>query len=98
MRYPNYKFITREEVNRLCEKYGLIFGRADKYTGDIPEKNLLEIEAFYVNNEDVAKPNDIENMIEAIGRASTLFRNGGITLSSDSAGFGILDDVDEPIN
>ena len=44
--YPNYKFITQESVTKICKKYGLIQGEVDKYVGDIPDKNLKEIEDF----------------------------------------------------
>jgi hypothetical protein len=43
-KYPFHKFITREQLEELCEKYGLIYAEATRYTGVIPEKNLLEIE------------------------------------------------------
>lgn len=44
--YPNYKFITEEIVNKICEKYGLLFSVISNYIGDVPEKNLAEIETF----------------------------------------------------
>ena len=50
--YPAYKFITDEVVKTICEKYGLVFGPADKYIGDIPEKNVAEIETFKLRKED----------------------------------------------
>lgn len=52
MYYPGNKFITEEEVKRICEKYGLLLGDAANYTGDVPEKNLCEIEAFKLRKED----------------------------------------------
>jgi hypothetical protein len=45
-RYPQNKFITEEEIKILCKKYGLLYGDASNYIGDIPEKNLAEIEKF----------------------------------------------------
>lgn len=50
--YPFNKFITEDEVKRLCEKYGLLFGESSKYIGDIPDKNLTEIENFKLREED----------------------------------------------
>lgn len=44
--YPNYKFITEDVVNKICEKYSLVFSFVDNYIGDIPEKNIKEIEYF----------------------------------------------------
>lgn len=46
VRYPNNKFITEQEVNNICAKYGLLFGNIDRYIGDIPRKNLMEIKDF----------------------------------------------------
>lgn len=53
--YPNNKFITEEAVKSVCEKYGLVFGPADRYNGDVPEKNLRDIEAFSLRDEDKEK-------------------------------------------
>jgi hypothetical protein len=52
--YPFNKFINEPEVERICKKYGLLFGEASKYIGDIPEKNLSEIESFKLRQEDMA--------------------------------------------
>lgn len=51
MEYPLYKFITVESVNKICEKYNLIYGPIDKYLGDVPEKNLKQIEQFKIKEE-----------------------------------------------
>src|SRR6185312_4215711 len=50
--YPNNKFITESEVKRICGKYGLLFGESSNYKGDIPEKNLVEIENFKLRDEE----------------------------------------------
>lgn len=50
--YPHNKFITESEVKILCEKYGLLLGDASSYTGDMPEKNLVDIEKFKLRKED----------------------------------------------
>lgn len=50
--YPQHKFITEEEVKKLCEKYGLLLGDTGNYIGDVPEKNLRDIEAFKLRKED----------------------------------------------
>jgi hypothetical protein len=44
-KYPFLKFITREQLEEICEKYGLIYSEVFNYTGEIPEKNLREIES-----------------------------------------------------
>lgn len=56
-RYPNYKFITEEQVKTICHKYNLVCGRIDKYKGFIPDKNLQEAELFMtkIKEEDMGK-------------------------------------------
>lgn len=44
--YPNYKFITEDQVEAICKKYNLICGDVQAYKGFVPEKNLAEMEAF----------------------------------------------------
>lgn len=50
--YPFQKFITEKQIEIICKKYGLLYGDASQYSGDIPEKNLSEIEAFKLRDED----------------------------------------------
>lgn len=52
LHYPNNKFITEEEVQKICSKYNLVYGEVRLYKGDIPEKNLKEIESFNLREED----------------------------------------------
>jgi hypothetical protein len=42
--YPFLKFLTEEELNRICEKYNLIHAPIANYIKEVPEKNLREIE------------------------------------------------------
>lgn len=42
-KYPQEKFITTIELERICEKYNLIHAPAVNYKKDIPEKNVLEM-------------------------------------------------------
>ena len=51
MEYPLYKFITVESVKKICEKYNLIYGPIDRYLGDVPEKNLKQIEQFKIKED-----------------------------------------------
>jgi hypothetical protein len=51
--YPGNKFITEQEVERICKKYGLLCGAVSNYIGDVPEKNLREIEAFKLRDEEM---------------------------------------------
>lgn len=43
--YPFLKFITESELERICEKYGLIFAPVANYKNAIPDKNLQDIES-----------------------------------------------------
>lgn len=42
-RYPFLKFLTMEELDRICTKYGLLHSEVYNYIGNVPDKNLLEI-------------------------------------------------------
>lgn len=59
MWYPNNKFITEDAVKSICEKYGLMFGDAHYYKGDVPEKNLAEMESFKLRDEDKERRTNI---------------------------------------
>lgn len=50
--YPQYKFITREQVRDICKKYGLVFGPTECFIGEIPDKNKLEIAKFKLREAD----------------------------------------------
>lgn len=52
--YPNYKFITEAIVKQICEKYNLVCGDVGYYKGDVPEKNVAEMEVFKLRYEDKA--------------------------------------------
>lgn len=62
--YPNNKFITEDAVKQICEKYGLVFGDAVYYKGDVPEKNLKEMEQFKLRQEDMDKRTGLEDYHE----------------------------------
>lgn len=51
-KYPNYKFITEESVKKICEKYGLVYGRINDYTGTVPDENLAQMEKFKIDEND----------------------------------------------
>ena len=53
-KYPNYKFITEDSVKTICNKYNLIYGSVSKYIGEVPDKNLKEIEDFNIDIVDTA--------------------------------------------
>ena len=52
VKYPLYKFITIESVQKICDKYGLVYGDASIYTGNIPERNINEIGNFKIDEVD----------------------------------------------
>lgn len=52
VKYPMYKFITVESVKNICKKYGLVYGIISKYTGEVPDKNLEQMEAFKIDEND----------------------------------------------
>lgn len=51
-KYPQYKFITEDSVKKICGKYNLVYGEAFKYIGDVPDKNLKDIENFRIDEID----------------------------------------------
>ena len=51
--YPLYKFITESSVKELCNKYGLVYGKASQFVGFVPEKNLREMENFEIDPTDM---------------------------------------------
>lgn len=50
--YPLNKFITENQVKKICEKYGLVCGEISMYKGFVPENKLSEIERFKLKKED----------------------------------------------
>lgn len=44
LNYPLLKFITEDELNKICNKYNLVYASVSKYLKDVPEKNLIEVE------------------------------------------------------
>lgn len=51
-KYPFNKFITENQVKEICHKYNLVCGDVSRFKGFVPEKNLKEIEAFKLKDED----------------------------------------------
>jgi hypothetical protein len=65
--YPQYKFITKDQVTSICEKYGLVLGNVGDYMGFVPEANLQQIENFKLRPEDAR-----------VSYESSLWRMGGM--------------------
>jgi len=54
--YPQSKFITTDELDRICSKYNLIHAPVKNYIKDVPEKNIYEMKKVQtLANEDRAK-------------------------------------------
>jgi hypothetical protein len=51
--YPNNKFITEDEVQKICAKYKLICGPVSVYTGKVPDSKVNEIASFKIKSEHV---------------------------------------------
>lgn len=52
MRYPHKKFISTEEMDKICTEYKLILGADLHYTGSIPVRSMKEIVDFKLNTID----------------------------------------------
>ena len=66
-KYPLYKFITEDSVKSICNKYNLIYGTADRYIGTFPDKNLVEMEKFKVDDDDLCWEDVETAMMSMIG-------------------------------
>ena len=48
---PKYRFITEAKRIELCKKYGIVLADVERFTGDIPEKNVQDIIDFRISDE-----------------------------------------------
>ena len=53
-KYPLYKFITQQSIERICEKYGLIYGEVSHYEGTVPDSEVDVMEAFSIDEFDMS--------------------------------------------
>ncbi len=86
--YPFLKFITEDELNRICQKYGLIHAPVGNYIKEVPEKNIRNIErAQALKGKDVREleykfiPRDddkerFEIFLKSIGKTNNIFKKG----------------------
>lgn len=51
--YPLHKFITKDIVKQICDKYNLYCGPVASYKADVPLKNIAEMEQFKLRKEDM---------------------------------------------
>lgn len=84
--YPFQKFLTEKELERICEKYKLVFAPVANYVKDVPEKNIKEIESCTnLKQIDVLKQqyeiNEVDNlsefnkMLDFLGKKDGIFTN-----------------------
>ncbi len=52
VRYPHKKFISTEEMDKICTEYKLIMGADQHYTGSIPVRSMKEIVDFKLHELD----------------------------------------------
>lgn len=83
VKYPGYKFITNEIVEKLCKKYGLVCAPISRYKGFVPDEQLKRIEALKIRNEDkpevvyyITKWNNPATDKSAIEEIIKLYPNG----------------------
>lgn len=53
VRYPQFKFITLKQLNKICMKYDLKHDSFDAFKGAIPEKNAKELIAAKILASDI---------------------------------------------
>jgi hypothetical protein len=70
-KYPNYRFITDESVDKICEKYNLVVGSVDLYEGTVPDVNLKHIEEFKVADEDVSWNRTVSDIMTSFTKVIT---------------------------
>ncbi len=52
VKYPDYKFITTEDMEAICKEYNLILGGDKQYTDSIPMRCMKQIVKFKLKEED----------------------------------------------
>ena len=65
--YPLNKFFTEQAIEKVCVKYGLLFAKSDKYKGEIPMKNQLEIVNFKLREKDMPNVKLVKAELRDIG-------------------------------
>jgi len=86
-KYPFNKFLTIEELNRICKKYNLVYASSEYYIKEIPEKNLKDIEQcktlldsdkFETKYQLFPKDNETQNLFNVIGHSDGIFTQNDI--------------------
>lgn len=68
-KYPMYKFITAEAIDRICNNYGLAWGFVNNYIGDVPYENLVALKNFKIDPEDCVIEGCSLKLTDGVNRA-----------------------------
>lgn len=84
--YPFLKFLTEDELDRICDKYKLIHAPVGNYLQDVPEKNLREIEnaqklrdmdilevSYRFGHNHFTTKDDVSKFLSALGKKEPVF-------------------------
>ncbi len=88
-KYVLYKYISESGVREICQKYNLVVGRLNDYTGFVPEKNLEEISKFKIDTTDYGDYVSAATWSEEMSRSVwfTTTAGGMVTYDSDGRRF-----------
>jgi hypothetical protein len=53
VKYPNFKFMTIHQMNKLMHRYNLQFAQVKEFMGEIPAKNIAELQKAFIYSEDL---------------------------------------------
>lgn len=51
-KYPHYKIIDQLSLQKVCNKYQLMYGHVTFFKGNIPDKNFQDLKNFKIDEED----------------------------------------------
>ncbi len=91
--YPFNKFITEKDVEKICKKYGLVMGNVGDYIGDVPKKNIQEMNNFSLRDEDGRKV--FHHWIEHTGRGYMLGKQTESGRYGYFSNFGFVEDKEQ---
>lgn len=84
--YPTLKFLTEDQLNTICKKYKLIYAPVGNYIGEVPEKNLIDIESAPKTFEGHIRKTKITAYVSKFGDKATSefkkFWKNGINVSN----------------
>lgn len=82
--YPFLKFLTEKELEKICDKYNLVFAPVANYKENVPEKNLRDIECAQILRQEDARWDNFrmsvnqhagseKDFLKAIGKTEPVF-------------------------